>query len=281
MISDSNTNKYIKKVKYFDDLKITAAFHRRFPCGITHRKTACRKGAYSLELILNGDVLLNLDNKKFRLAAPCVFWIGDHHNTFQFELIPGEIYDHYWIDFTGERGRRIYEALSDAFPESFLKLESVKNIRQIFERFSREFKIARTPVSQEEEILLIEQLMLEIIKQSKATEQSENDPYGLEELTEQIKKFPFKHYDLKALAYKCNVSYIHFRMLFKKKTGKPIRQFILEQQMLAAGELLKSHEFRIGELADYCGFQDIASFSRAFKRYHQVSPKQWRKDFEQ
>ena len=33
--------------------------------------------------------------------------------------------------------------------------------------------------------------------------------------------------------------------------------------------------FRIGELSDHCGFSDPGSFSRAFKRYYRLSPKQW------
>ena len=52
-------------------------------------------------------------------------------------------------------------------------------------------------------------------------------------------------------------------------------QYILNQQMLTAGVLLKSRQFRIGELSDYCGFSDLGSFSRAFKRYYHLSPNQW------
>lgn len=267
----------IKNVNYFDDLRITAAFHRTFPCEIVHRRTVLRKGAYSLELILNGDVYLYLDDCKYRLTAPCVFWTGDRNETFQFELIPGETYDHYWIDLYGERGRRIYESLCEAFDEPFLKLQSEKTVLPIFESFSRKFKIARTPASAGEEILLVEQLMMEIIKQADSDMNNEKDPYGIEELIESIRKFPFEKYDLTALAKKRGISYIHFRTLFKSRSGKSIKQFILEHQMQTAGALLKSREFRIGELADYCGYPDISSFTRAFKRYYRVSPLQWLK----
>ena len=45
--------------------------------------------------------------------------------------------------------------------------------------------------------------------------------------------------------------------------------------MQTAGELLKSGQFRIGEPADYCGFNNIASFTRSFKHYYRVSPRKW------
>ena len=275
MFSHSKTERNIKNVKYFDDLKITAAFHRKFPCEIIHRKTPLRQGAYSLELILNGDAVLYLDDQKYLLKAPSIFWLGDHHQTFQFELIPGECYDHYWVDFFGERGRKIYESLTDAFSEPFLPLHSVKTIHQIFEYFSNEFKLAKTPASKGEEVLMLEQLIIEIMKQTNLSGRADVDPYRIEELAEWIEKSPFEQYDLKKLAEERNLSYIHFRTLFKKRTGESIRQYILSRQMLAAGDLLKKREFRIGELADYCGFPDISSFTRAFKRYYGTSPKHW------
>ena len=66
----------IKYVKYFDGLTISAAFHLRFPCHIQHRKTACQPDRFSLEMVMNGDVDLNLDSVRVRLEAPCVFRIG-------------------------------------------------------------------------------------------------------------------------------------------------------------------------------------------------------------
>ena len=265
----------IKNVKYFDDLTICAAFCRRFPCEMNHRKIVCRKGYYSLELLLNGSVFLTMDDKKLLLEGPCIFWIGDDTESFQYELIPGVSYDHYWIDFCGERGRRIYDCLQQAAPDSHLPLTKVTNILRLFETFAGKFKIARSPVSCAEDVFLVEQLMLEITMQAGRSHTDEQDPYGIRNLLDQIRQAPFANYNLPALAAERGVSYIHFRTLFRQIAGIPMRQFIMEQQMLAAGTLLKSRKFRIGELADYCGFPDITSFTRAFRRYYSKSPKQW------
>lgn len=266
----------IKNVKYFRDLQITSAFHRKFPCGILHRQNLCRPNRFSLELILNGEVYLSLDAERVHLQGPCLFWIGDHHKHFQYELIPGSCYEHLWIDFTGERGRRIYESLSEACPDSYIRLGSVEKLLPTFEYFARKFQTARRPDSQAEDVCLIEQLMLEIVREiNLANPQEMNDPYHLLALAEQIKNAPFERYVPQQLAADAGLSYIHFRTLFKQVHGDAIHQFILKQQMQTAGELLKSGQFRIKELADYCGFSDLPSFTRAFKRYYKVSPKQW------
>ena len=266
----------IKNVKYFDDLTISAAFHQRFPCHIQHRKTVCQPDRFSLEMIMNGNVDLLLDSVRVRLEAPCVFWIGDHHKTFQFELIPGQHYDHWWIDFSGERGRRIYESLTEACPGSFIRLENSRDIRKVFEHFAGKFKVARRPAPSARDVILVEQLILELSEAvGKAGLSAENDPHGIQRLAEQIRNAPFERYDLRELAKAAGLSYVHFRALFKARLGTSVWQYILNQQMLTAGVLLKSRQFRIGELSDYCGFSDLGSFSRAFKRYYRLSPKQW------
>ena len=278
MISPIQQTNNIRNVKYFSDLQITSAFRQKFTSQFPHRKTECLKDRFSLELILNGEVNLHLDDSCIRLTAPCVFWIGDRNKYFLYEQISGTGYEHTWIDFTGERGRRIYESLSDACPDSHVQVSSARKILPVFDFFARKFKMARRPTSQAEDVFLIEQLMLEIIREiNLANPEIVDDPYGMLALAEQIRNAPFENYLPQELAKNAGLSYVHFRMLFKQIHGDTIHQYILKQQMQTAGELLKSGQFRIGELADYCGFNNIASFTRIFKRYYSVSPKQWMK----
>lgn len=276
MIGSPSEPGNIKNVKYFSDLQISAAFHRIYPCQLTHRKCECQKNRFSLEMILNGEVDLLLDDARIRLAGPCLFWIGDRHKFFQYELIPDIGYEHFWIDFTGERGRRIYNSLSEAYPDSHLPLKNIKNILPVFEGFARKFKNPRRPDSSAEDVFLIEQLMREIIRQTQQENQPDlNDPHGLRALAEQIRSAPFEKYDPARLAKDAGLSYVHFRALFKQLHGDSFWQFVLKQRMLTAGELLKGGQFRVGELADYCGFPDQGSFTRAFKRFYRMSPRQW------
>lgn len=276
MIESIIKRENINFVNYFDDLKIHAAFHRKFPCNIIHRKTECRKNTFSLEMIFNGEVNLILDDRKINLKSPCLFWIGDNTKYFQYELIPDISYDHYWIDFSGERGRRIYNSLCTAFPDSFVQLKYEKNIKSIFEYFTHKFQVARKPASTPEDIIKIEQIMSELITDINKSDYDSDDPYKIKKLAEQISNSPFEKYNLPELAEQANLSYVHFRYLFKNTIGMPLKQYILEQQMLTAGELLKSRQFRIGELADYCGFDDITAFTRAFKRFYGISPKEYK-----
>ena len=138
--------------------------------------------------------------------------------------------------------------------------------------------MARRSDSSAEDVFLIEQLMREIVRQTQQGNQPDvNDPHGLRTLAEQIDNAPFEKYDLPSLAKNAGLSYVHFRSLFKQLHGESLWQYILKQRMLTAGELLKGGQFRVGELADYCGFPDLGSFTRAFKRFYRMSPRQWMK----
>lgn len=264
----------LQNVKYFSDLQIHCAFQRKYPCGIPHRRIVCRPDCYSLEMIRTGEVFLFLDDDKIHLKGPCIFWIGDHHKSFQFEIIAGKSYEHLWIDFTGERGRRIYESLCEGCPEHYIGLKTEKNIFPVFEKIVKKYRVARHPSSSPQDILLLEQLMMELSSQ-KEEDPVEMNPFGLPFFVEMIKNAPFEKNDPRYFAASAGISYVYFRKKFKEYTGESFRQFTLKQQMLTAGKLLKSGQFRINELADYCNFPDLPSFSRTFKRFYHMSPREY------
>ena len=280
MISTLSDKSCITNVNYFRDFAVTAAYHKKFLCDIRINQTAkhgihCKENCYSLELILTGEVYLHLDKKPpLYLKAPAVFWIGDHSKEFYFTSLPGKSYEHLWIDFTGERGRRIYESLCAAYPDSCFVPDDLENILPVFEYFAEKFKLARRPSSTPEDALLVETLLFELIR---STGKNISAKGGREEIFHaiagNIRTAPFEKYDIQELAASTGLSSVHFRALFKKIFGEPLKQYILTQQMLAAAELLKNSQFRIGELAEYCGFPCASSFCRTFRKFHGVSPK--------
>ena len=284
MISTLSGNSSITNVNYFRDFAVTAAYHKKFLCDIRINQTnkhgiRCKENCYSLELILAGEVYLHLDkNPPLYLKAPAIFWIGDHTKEFYFTSLPGKSYEHLWIDFTGERGKKIYESLCNACPDSCLVPDNLENILPVFAYFAEKFRTVRRIMSSPEDTVLIELLLFELIRNNgRNLMAGSRTPEAVKWIAERIKSAPFEKYDVKLLAENAGLSTVHFRAVFKKITGESVKQYILKQQMLAAAGLLKNSQFRIGELAEYCGFQSISSFCRSFRKYHGVSPKVFQK----
>ena len=72
-----------------------------------------------------------------------------------------------------------------------------------------------------------------------------------------------------------NASYIS--QLFPKKTGLTLTEFVARVRIEKAKELLRTDDMNIGEVAFAVGFEDQNYFSRVFKEYEKVTPKDYRK----
>lgn len=69
---------------------------------------------------------------------------------------------------------------------------------------------------------------------------------------------------------------IHLSRIIKKHTGNSFSTFILLQRMLRAEHLLTQTDISIGKIPAMIGLDSKEYFSRAFKKYNNVSPRQYR-----
>ena len=76
--------------------------------------------------------------------------------------------------------------------------------------------------------------------------------------------------------FKCSPSYLF--NLFKKRTGYSIIHFFNLKKIQKACEYLKYTELSIKEISYKVGMQDPLYFSRIFKKYFGISPKDYRKE---
>ncbi|WP_195270596.1 phosphoenolpyruvate hydrolase family protein [Eubacterium sp. 1001713B170207_170306_E7] len=75
------------------------------------------------------------------------------------------------------------------------------------------------------------------------------------------------------LAKVCHVSRSHLSSLFKKEVGCSFPEYLVNFRIHKAAKLLKEENLRVSEAAELVGYQDVAHFSKMFKKYMGVSPK--------
>ena len=68
----------------------------------------------------------------------------------------------------------------------------------------------------------------------------------------------------------------HLTTIVRRRTGRTVQEWITERRMAEARDLLSETELPISEVARLVGMPDPGYFSRAFRRMHGTSPRQWR-----
>lgn len=82
---------------------------------------------------------------------------------------------------------------------------------------------------------------------------------------------------LAEVANRVSMNYSYFSKLFKERTGLTFTAYLIKVRMEEAHKLLKDPSARINEISEKVGYGNLYHFSRAFKNYYGVSPKEYRK----
>ena len=81
---------------------------------------------------------------------------------------------------------------------------------------------------------------------------------------------------LQSIADTLQLSPGYLSELFHRETGHTVIQHITNQRMKHALHLLKTTQLQIQHVAQLCGVPDANYFSKLFRRYHGVTPRQFR-----
>ena len=94
--------------------------------------------------------------------------------------------------------------------------------------------------------------------------------------TRKIVAYIHRHYHenitIQMLADLFYISPSHLKKMFKRETGYTVLDYVTLCRMRRAGVLLKSGEYRVGEISSLCGYATPQYFSKVFKEYTGYTP---------
>lgn len=82
---------------------------------------------------------------------------------------------------------------------------------------------------------------------------------------------------IQELAQLCGISRGHLMRTFKASTGQPLHQYIAEERLSAAQQLLSEDRLSIKEIAASLGFCNTGHFTTAFRRKAGMTPSDFRR----
>lgn len=105
---------------------------------------------------------------------------------------------------------------------------------------------------------------------------SESDIYKSYNIENQINAL---HYELVyTYTREVHMSRSHLSILFNKRYGRNLIDYIHKIKIAKAKELLKDHGKSITQIADYLGYSSSSHFTRVFCSIEGVTPKEYRKN---
>lgn len=136
-------------------------------------------------------------------------------------------------------------------------------------------------ISVAKDIMEIYELSRQVLYRFAKEVEKEKKLRGKNPVVEQCKNYIAKHlyskFTIEKMAEDLSVSRTYLSGIFKKATGSSIRDYILEQRVRAAANLLRYSNESIGNIAGYMQFSSVSRFSIFFKRYYGMTPAEYRK----
>ena len=168
---------------------------------------------------------------------------------------------------------------------SFIKVDDHNRYSELLRRIS---KYHNSTV--ERDLVMAESLILELIYTiSKDAETMllgdgvRGDKHDVIKSTiKYIKENLTSDLSLETVAAHSGFSPIYFHNFFKKATGKTLRDYVEEQRIRRAANMIVSSDMTLTRIAYECGFSSQSYFSYAFKRRIGMTPREYaKKIFEQ
>ena len=77
------------------------------------------------------------------------------------------------------------------------------------------------------------------------------------------------------------INQTYLRKMFKDEMGMTLLEFLTKYRMHLAKQLILKGEYNLSQIAEMVGYNDVSYFSKCFKKYYHVSPKQMtKKDYQ-
>ena len=171
----------------------------------------------------------------------------------------------------------LYDILTET--PDFFETEKAEEYREIFKRIRKHYI---NPAKSEE--LMLQSLVLELVYKigkenaRRIKERSSANSLLIDSAIDYVKTHLTEDLSLEKVSKIMSLSPIHFHNTFKAATGKTLREFVEEQRIKKAANLLITTNDSLTKIAFECGFSSQSYFSYTFKRRMKKTPREYTKE---
>lgn len=183
--------------------------------------------------------------------------------------------DAMWIHFTGYGAQDLLEQFG-IIPFVSYNISDTGHFRVIAEKIIREFQLRQSGFEGMSCAYLVQILAIAKRRIDASAEYRQLGPTDLTLALEDMQTNFAKDRDISEYAKMCGISTSYFISRFTKEYGMPPYRYLTLIRISQAKHLLLENGISISEIARSVGYSDPFCFSRIFKRYTGMSPKEYR-----
>lgn len=284
-------NHVVEPVELKKEFKLTnllAVYYNNFAPKFKFVGTRERHNFFELYYVADGKTIAKIANEKYPMEAG------------EYVLVPPMLYHTMEPNKSYSTGIAV-EFDAEDYPENlfFGKLSDfgkqvLTNILRIYAKNynQSEFRPKVLPASEEEKdyafgqalSVNIEMLMLIVLQDMKRKERKTTaaPQKTVDPLAADIMNYLEKRYQdnpsLVEIATEFNYSVSHICRVFKRSYNDSIVNYIIKLKINEALKLIEQNEKSFNDICDILGFDDMAYFSRLFKKYTGMTPSAYRKN---
>ena len=245
-------------------------------------------GIFNAQLaVKSGGVTKNRRTTMFEIELPTedggTSYIDDECREIKRDTLivakPGQIrhtrlpFKCYFVHLILEEGE-LFDRLSRI--PTFVRVKDRERYEQIFEKLCECYN-----TNLYRDILHLQSLLLELIHilgdytDASSHTGKRRDRETIERVVDYVKSNLTSDLSLEEVSRFASFSPTHFHNLFKKATGKTLRDFVEEQRIQKSIQLLISTDLTLSEIAYECGFSSQSYFSYAFRKRMNIPPREY------
>ena len=224
--------------------------------------------------ITKGSCVIEIEDAIYEAKAGDWFFIPVQ-TVHRFRKNDDEIFEKYWMHFD------IYPTETNLFTllnlPYFVHISPDDEAMKLWDYYSKVTETSLTDILQMKAVTL--QLIaryISLAEKSHVTIKSRSDD-RLDEVLRYINDNLDKPISNKFLSDLCHLHPNHFIRFFKERTGQTPSHYIKNRKMDTAKTLLEKSDLNISEVMAKVGFDDISYFSKQFKIFYAMSPREYRK----
>jgi AraC-like DNA-binding protein len=246
-----------------------------------YEKTAAKKPirrlsdfkAFSMHFVMSGAGYLKVNNQTMRIEKNRIFFL--------FPNMPIEYYPdkktpwkYSWIDFTGSKALEFLQRININKDNPVVRVDNPAAVSRMFMQNVTDCSLYES-FSDIVATASFYKILAEILKQASSPPAAKTDTGIINKVLEYINaNFANPDLDINVVASHIGFHRVSLARLMRQKTGITFTNHLTRIRIQAAIILFDKGAESIGAVAESVGFTDPLYFSKVFKKYNLVSPRE-------